>query len=76
MVRRIAREKELGVVMSLHDPNHALSFSDKIVLIGNGRIYAAGAPLEVVKPENIRNVYGIATRMLSHERGNILIPLE
>jgi iron complex transport system ATP-binding protein len=76
MVRRIAREKGLGVVMSLHDPNHALSFSDKIVLIGNGRVYAAGAPLEVVKPENIQSVYGIATRMLSHERGNILIPLE
>jgi len=75
MVKRIAREKGLGVVMSLHDPNHALSFSDKVVLIGNGRVSAVGTPLEVVTPDNIRNVYGIETKMLSHESGNILIPM-
>jgi len=75
MVKRIAREKGLGVVMSLHDPNHALSFSDKVVLIGNGRVSAVGTPLEVVTPDNIRDVYGIETKMLSHESGNILIPM-
>jgi iron complex transport system ATP-binding protein len=76
MVKRVAREKGLGVVMSLHDPNHALSFSDKVVLIGSGRVSAVGTPLEVVTPENIMNVYGIETKMLSHESGNILIPVE
>jgi iron complex transport system ATP-binding protein len=76
MVKRIATEKGLGVVMSLHDPNHALSFSDKVVLIGNGRVSAVGAPLEVVTPDNIRDVYSIETKMLSHENGNILIPME
>lgn len=76
MVRKVAREKGLGVVMSLHDPNHALSFSDKVVLIGNGKVSAIGAPMDVVTPENIEKVYGIATKMLSHESGNVLIPLE
>jgi iron complex transport system ATP-binding protein len=76
MVRRVARERGLGVIMSLHDPNHALSFSDKVVLIGNGRICAEGKPLEVIRPETIRDVYGIETRILAYEGGNILLPVE
>jgi iron complex transport system ATP-binding protein len=75
MVKRVAREKGLGVVMSLHDPNHALSFGDNVVLIGNGAVSAIGPPLEVVSPENIKKVYGIETRMLSHEYGSVLIPV-
>jgi iron complex transport system ATP-binding protein len=76
MVRRVARERGLGVIMSLHDPNHALSFSDRVVLIGNGRICAEGKPLEVIRPETILDVYGIETRILAHEGGNILLPIE
>lgn len=76
MVRRVAKEKGLGVIMSLHDPNHALSFSDKVVLLGNGRVRASGAPLEVIKPETILDVYGIETRVLTHEGGNILLPVD
>lgn len=76
MVKRVARERGVGVIMSLHDPNHALSFSDRVVLLGNGRVHASGAPLDVIKPETILGVYGIETRMLAHERGNILLPLE
>jgi iron complex transport system ATP-binding protein len=76
MVRRVARERGLGVVMSLHDPNHALSFADKVVLLGNGRICAQGKPLEVIRPETILDVYGIETKVLTHEGRNILLPVE
>lgn len=75
MVRRVARERGVGVIMSLHDPNHALSFSDKVVLLGNGKVRVSGAPLDVIKPETILDVYGIETRMLAHEGGNILLPV-
>lgn len=76
MVRRVAKERGLGVIMSLHDPNHALSFSDKVALIGNGRIYTQGSPLEVIQPEAILDVYGIETRILTHEGRNMLLPVE
>jgi vitamin B12 transport system ATP-binding protein len=62
--------------MSLHDPNHALSFADKVVLLGNGRICAQGKPLEVIRPETILDVYGIETKVLTYEGRNILLPVE
>jgi len=33
MISCIAREKKVAVVMTLHDPNHALMFSDELVLL-------------------------------------------
>ena len=33
MISRIARDQEVTVVMTLHDPNHALMFSDELVLL-------------------------------------------
>jgi iron complex transport system ATP-binding protein len=33
MISRIARDQKVTVVMTLHDPNHALMFSDELVLL-------------------------------------------
>ena len=33
MVSQIARDQKVTVVMTLHDPNHALMFSDEVVLL-------------------------------------------
>jgi iron complex transport system ATP-binding protein len=33
MISRIARDQKVTVVMTLHDPNHALMFSDEVVLL-------------------------------------------
>ncbi len=76
MVKRICNERGLSVVMSLHDPNHALTFSDKVALIANGRLLAMGTPLDVITPQSIMKAYGIATKMISHDTGNILVPME
>lgn len=82
-VRRFAESGLMTVVMSLHDPNHALMFSDKIVLmrkIGDGlsemkNIIAMGAPEDVMTAENIRAAYGIDVEMLEVKGRRLLLPL-
>jgi iron complex transport system ATP-binding protein len=90
MISRIAGERDVTVVMTLHEPNHAISFSDEVVLrrklepdniCGRGlpnscqNVVAAGAPHEVMTPENIRDDYGIEVEVCTVRGRKILFPL-
>ncbi|MDI9617381.1 MAG: ABC transporter ATP-binding protein [Methanothrix sp.] len=82
-VRGFAESGLMTVVMSLHDPNHALIFSDRIVLMRKvdgdpsemHNVIAMGAPEEVMTVENIRAAYGIDVEMLEIKGRRLLFPL-
>ena len=57
MIRTLVREKGLSAVVVLHDLNLASRFSDRILMLHRGRIFAAGTPETVLTRENIRKVY-------------------
>lgn len=88
MISRIAREQKVTAVMTLHDPNHALMFSDEVVLMrklrfgecggvfGEDSIIAAGGAHEVMTPENIREAYGIEVEVLSIRGRRMIFPLQ
>lgn len=62
--------------MAIHDLNLASRFSDKIVILKNGKLYAAGEPREVLNSENIREVYGVETTIINSDLGRpYIIPL-
>lgn len=74
MVRRIARENGIGVVMSLHDPNQAIMFSDSVALMKNGSLFAVGPPHSVITRERIEAVYEIGVRVVNHTDGSFIMP--
>lgn len=59
LVRRDGRT----VVAVLHDLNLASRYADHLVAMCGGRIVAEGAPVAVVTPEIIREVFGIAAEV-------------
>ena len=59
LITAMVREKGISAIMAVHDLNLASRFSDKIIFLTDGRIYAAGEPGMVVTPENIKAVYGV-----------------
>ncbi len=85
MISRIANEQKVTVVMTLHDPNHALMFSDEVVLMrkpgssGSSssipNLVAVGGPKEVMTPQNIREAYGIDVQVLSVQGRQMLFPI-
>jgi iron complex transport system ATP-binding protein len=75
MVKKVARERGIAVVMSLHDPNQAMQFSDCLVLINAGRIFSMGRPEDVVSPESIRELYGIDTDVIYHGGRKLIMPV-
>jgi iron complex transport system ATP-binding protein len=59
LLRKLAREKRMIVVMISHDINIAARYSDNILLMSNGGIYAVGRPEDVITAENISKVYDV-----------------
>ena len=63
VIQGIAREENLTVIMTIHDLNLAAMFSDQLLLLYLGGVYAAGTPLEVITPAHIQTVYGVASEV-------------
>lgn len=52
-IKQIAREFHLTTIIVTHDPEEALTLSDKVMIVNNGEISQYGAPEEIIfKPDN------------------------
>ncbi|MEN2994240.1 MAG: ABC transporter ATP-binding protein [Thermodesulfovibrio sp.] len=58
-IKEIAQKKNLVVLMTLHDPNLAGLFSDKVIVINSGAKIAEGIPDEIITEDLIRSVYHV-----------------
>lgn len=59
LVRSINRERGATVVMVLHDLSLAGRYSDRLVVVGNGRVIADGTPWEVLTPQILREAFDL-----------------
>lgn len=75
IIRSLAQTRGMAVVVSIHDLNLASRYSDKIILLHKGRIDAAGQPIEVLTPENVRVVYGVDVAVHNHSGIPYIIPV-
>ena len=59
ILRRLVRERDIAVVMSLHELDLAQKFCDRIVCVGDGKIKAIGSPEEIFEGDVIRELYAV-----------------
>lgn len=57
-VRALA-DRGIGVVLSTHQPQHAVQVADRIALIAGGTLQACGAPATVATPRQLSLLYGV-----------------
>ena len=55
-IRQLAREG-YGIVLSTHDPDHALLVASRVAIIADGGLRAVGAPQDVVTAETLSAIY-------------------
>ncbi len=53
------RDRGTTIVMVLHDLNLAARYADELVAIVDGRVHAVGAPIDVITPDLVRDVFGL-----------------
>lgn len=63
LMRRLAADRGLRVVMALHDLNVAARFADTVCVLCDGRMHAAGPPADVLTEEMIAEVYRVRARV-------------
>ncbi|MFT0823421.1 ABC transporter ATP-binding protein [Bacillus swezeyi] len=59
LLKQLNREHGRTIVMILHDLNQASQYADYLISILDGKVYSAGAPVEVFTPELFRDVFGL-----------------
>lgn len=64
LLRGLVKQSGMGVLMVLHDINHASLFADRIVALNACRIVADGAPAEVVTADLVHNLFGARVTVL------------
>ena len=55
----------MAVLMTTHQPEHALRIADRIALLGDGRILACGAPQATATPQALAELYGVSAHAVS-----------
>lgn len=73
-VRRLA-EEGYTVILSTHNPQHALTFADRVLALHQGAVAAHGPAREVLTPALIRKLYRVETALADTRGGSVLVPL-
>lgn len=63
LLRSLARDG-MTVLAALHDLNHAAAFADRVVVVADGHVQAAGSPSEVLTRELIAHVWHVDAEVL------------
>ncbi len=74
ILRRMAKEKQITVIMSLHEIDLAEKISDRILCVNGEAVSHYGRPEEIFKEEVIRELYGIDNGFFDPCFGSIELP--
>jgi iron complex transport system ATP-binding protein len=62
----LAHQESLAVLVALHDLNLAARYADRVALLLDGEIKAAGTPRQVLTPELISMAYHLPVQVIPH----------
>ncbi|MBI5640212.1 MAG: ABC transporter ATP-binding protein [Nitrospirae bacterium] len=75
LIRKLRDERNISVVMALHDINIALQF-EKVLLIKNGEILGIGRPADILTEGLITEAFDVNVKIIRHSEGKAYISYE
>lgn len=73
-MRKLTRDRELGVVLVLHDLAQAMNYADRVLVMDLGVVVADGSPEAVLTENLISVVWGVPARWLGEPGARALLP--
>ncbi|NCC66937.1 MAG: ABC transporter ATP-binding protein [Clostridia bacterium] len=70
--KKLAREKNISILSSLHDLNQAMDFGDRFFFIKDGVINHSGGK-DIVSEENIKDTFDINVRIVEIENQKVIL---
>jgi iron complex transport system ATP-binding protein len=75
LTRKLVQTQGLAAAVAIHDLNLAARYCDKILMMKNGVIFAAGTPSTVLSIKNIGEVYGVEVEINYSRNNPYIIPI-
>lgn len=66
LVRGLAHQERLAVLLVLHDLNLAAQYADRVALLANGELRALGKPEAVLTADRLGPAYGLPVNVFAH----------
>jgi iron complex transport system ATP-binding protein len=73
LIDRLRAEDGTTVVSTLHDLTFAAQYADRLLLLDNGRVAAAGTPAEVLTRDAVHRHYAADVEVLTTARGHLVV---
>lgn len=74
LIKKLNRERNISVLVVLHDLSLASLHSDKMILLKEKQIRYQGTPPEIMKPEIISDIFGIETEIIQNKGTHLCLP--
>lgn len=68
-IKTIAKDLNIGILFSIHDPNLAMKYSDRAVMLSEGKILHFGETKEVLCQKSLLEVYNMKFEVLNSKNG-------
>ncbi len=75
LVDRLRRERGLTVLATMHDLSIAGEYADRMVLLADGRVVAAGTPREVLTEALLAEHYRVRVKVIDGDQGPLVVPV-
>lgn len=73
-VNALVKEKEISVIITMHDINLALRYGDKFIFMKDKEIHISGSS-EVVNEKTIEEIYSVPVNILEYNNKKIVVPI-
>lgn len=74
LLRSLARERGLSVILSLHEIELAQKLADRVLCVKGETIFASGAPEEIFREDVIRELYELPPGAYDPRSGGVELP--
>jgi iron complex transport system ATP-binding protein len=73
LCRKLALDKGKTVIVTLHNLEMAVKYSDAMVFMKEGRVVASGRPDEVLNTDLLEQVYDIPMSIVTYDGKKIIL---
>ncbi len=75
IVTSLVKSTGISAVMAIHDLNLAARYSDTLVMLKDGKVYARGDPKTLLTEENIRTIFGVEAVVINSLDRPYVVPV-
>jgi len=73
-VHETVKARKLTVLMTVHDPNLAMIYSDHVVMLHQGTVLSSGKPVDVLNKTHLKKMYGHSVNVFNWKGIKVVHP--